>query len=45
MENQLTRSLTTKKVIEDFKAKGKILSEEEAEKYRKFVKFWQTNLD
>jgi len=33
MENQITRSLTTKKVIEDFKAKGTILSVDEAEKY------------
>jgi hypothetical protein len=40
MENQLTRSLTTKKVIEDFKAKGKILSEEEAEKYIDLVYFF-----
>lgn len=40
MENQITRSLTTKKVIEDFKAKGTNLSEEEAEKYIDLVYFF-----
>ncbi len=40
MENQITRSLTTKKVIEDFKVKGTILSEEEAEKYIDLVYFF-----
>lgn len=40
MENQITRSLTTKKVIEDFKAKGTILSDEEAEKYIDLVYFF-----
>jgi len=32
MENQITKSLTTNKLIEDFKVKRTILSEEEAEK-------------
>ncbi|MES2416747.1 MAG: hypothetical protein V4541_01095 [Bacteroidota bacterium] len=40
MENQLTRSLTTNKVIEDFKAKGMNLSEEEAEKYIDLIYFF-----
>lgn len=40
MENQSKRSLTTKKVIEDFKAKGTILSEEEAEKYIDLIYFF-----
>nr|WP_276901143.1 hypothetical protein [Pedobacter kyonggii] len=40
MESQLIRSLTTKKVIEDFKAKGTILSVEEAEKYIDLVYFF-----
>lgn len=31
MENQITKSLTTNKVIEDLKVKGINLSEEEAE--------------
>ena len=39
MENQITKSLTTKKVIEDFKAKGTILSEEDAEKYIDLIYF------
>jgi len=41
MENQVTRSLTTKKVIEDFKAKKKInLSEGDAEKYIDLIYFF-----
>ena len=40
MENQITRSLTTEKVIKDFKTKGTILSEEEAEKYIDLVYFF-----
>ena len=40
MENQITRSLTINKVIEDFKVKGTILSEEEAEKYIDLVYFF-----
>ncbi|MES2458688.1 MAG: hypothetical protein V4594_24245 [Bacteroidota bacterium] len=40
MESQLTRPLTTKKVIEDFKAKGTILSEEDAEKYIELIYFF-----
>lgn len=40
MENQITRSPTTKKVIEDFKAKGTNLSEEEAEKYIDLLYFF-----
>jgi len=40
MENQITRSLTAKKVIEDFKAKCTILSEEEGEKYIHLIYFF-----
>ena len=40
MENQITRSLTAKKIIEDFKAKGTNLSEEEAEKYIDLIYFF-----
>ena len=40
MENAITRSVTTKKVIEDFKAKGTNLSEEEAEKYIDLIYFF-----
>jgi len=39
MENQITKSLTTKQVIKDFKAKGTILSEVEAEKYIDLIYF------
>ena len=38
MENQ--RKLTTRKVIDDFMAKGTILSEEEAEKYIDLANFF-----
>jgi hypothetical protein len=38
MENQ--RKLTTRKVIEDFKAKGTILSVDEAEKYIDLIYFF-----
>ncbi|TCC87914.1 hypothetical protein EZ428_19460 [Pedobacter frigiditerrae] len=38
MENQ--KKLTTKKVIEDFKVKGTVLSEEEAEKYIDLIYFF-----
>ncbi|ARS42608.1 hypothetical protein CA265_24270 [Sphingobacteriaceae bacterium GW460-11-11-14-LB5] len=40
MKNQTTRSLSTKKVIEYFKAKGTNLSEEEAEKYIDLIYFF-----
>ena len=40
METQITRSLSVKKVIKDFKAKGTNLSEEEAEKYIDLVYFF-----
>ncbi|RYF24553.1 MAG: hypothetical protein EOO42_05505 [Flavobacteriales bacterium] len=40
MDNQGARSLTAKQVIEDFKVKGTILSEEEAEKYIDLVYFF-----
>ncbi len=40
MEKNVTRSLTVKKVIEDFKANGTILSEDEAEKYIDLIYFF-----
>ncbi|TBO44871.1 hypothetical protein [Pedobacter kyonggii] len=40
MENQGAKSLTAKQVIEDFKAKGTILSVEESEKYIDLVYFF-----
>lgn len=40
MENQITRSLTAKKVIQDFKAKGTILTEKEAEEYIDLIYFF-----
>jgi len=40
MENQITKSLTTKQVIKDFKAKGTILSEEDSEKYIDLANFF-----
>jgi len=40
MKNQVTRSLTIKKVIEDFNAKGTNLSEKDAEKYIDLIYFF-----
>jgi len=40
MENQITRSLTTKKVIQDLKAKKNNLTEKEAEEYIDLIYFF-----